>query len=1078
MRLILFFSIFFSLLGHSQIIEIEDVNFKNKLLQASPLNAIAKDLNNNFTSIDLNGDGEIQVTEARNISYLNLKNSSIFNLLGINYFTNIKYIDVSNNNTMQNLVISNFSHLAELIVAPNTALSQVEISNNHLLKKLNVSTLFNLEHLNCSNNGLTELLILYNSKIIPKLTKLDCSQNQLSSFVSGYELNQLTHVDISNNKIEANFHFYGNTIKEFKFNNNLIDNLYVDCDSLESLEFTNNPIAKIEIRSARSLNLDVPTLPTLQGIVIGQYQDNHVLKSILSELQPSLKYLTVLADIETSPTFNNFPNLQNVQFYTRNTDITIKSIVNSSLGFSAYAMKSFSIQDCPNLSSLAIGSGSLVNDFIKNIKIENLPSLATLEFELPEDGFILKNLPGLKNLYFYKTDKNEGFMYNFSQNINKQELPNLENLRIEINPDTNNPNPAIVKDFPHLKNLEIKYSHNLGDPAVFFDHLPSLQSLKIKNVKSINNSGEDFIFGNHLNLENLEILLYRKTSLSHDKLIFYNLPKLKNFSFTSYTDGNSAQNINLLDLSTCPSLENFNLQVGGSYSTINFLNLKNSNSSYNSFTLNFTKVSQFCLDTIEEKNIISNLDGIFNINATYDCGIYNDAPYNLVYGTVLYDYSNNNCVNNSLSVPTARINFLSPSNSSTTYALHDGKYSHFLTEVNQTVNPSLIMQENYYNVSSSINTLYFSTYSNSKELNFCLSPKTSYNDLEISIIPIDQARPGFETKYKILYANNGTTIQSGSISLNFEGRVMSLSAAEPATDTSNVNELIWGFDSLKPFEKREILAAFKLNSPTNASNPLNGGESLQFKAIVKGAVTDETPPNNTFVLNETVVNSFDPNDKICLEGGYISPDFVGDDVHYKIRFENTGTANATNVIVKDFINTSKFDINSLHPIAGSHPFVTRIKNGNEVNFIFENINLPYTDEHNDGYLVFKIKTLNSLQVGDTIENSAQIYFDYNLPIETDPAISTFQVLSTDYSEIKSDFSFYPVPLQERLKIKSAKSLINYVEVFDSSGKLITQIELIGKKAKDIELDVNFLPKGMYVIKLKTENGTLTEKVLK
>ena len=73
---------------------------------------------------------------------------------------------------------------------------------------------------------------------------------------------------------------------------------------------------------------------------------------------------------------------------------------------------------------------------------------------------------------------------------------------------------------------------------------------------------------------------------------------------------------------------------------------------------------------------------------------------------------------------------------------------------------------------------------------------------------------------------------------------------------------------------------------------------------------------------------------------------VGKEVHYLIRFENTGTANAENIVVKDMIDTTKFDINSLIPIDGSHPFVTKISNTNKVEFIFENINLPFGDANN------------------------------------------------------------------------------------------------------------------------------------
>jgi hypothetical protein len=154
------------------------------------------------------------------------------------------------------------------------------------------------------------------------------------------------------------------------------------------------------------------------------------------------------------------------------------------------------------------------------------------------------------------------------------------------------------------------------------------------------------------------------------------------------------------------------------------------------------------------------------------------------------------------------------------------------------------------------------------------------------------------------------------------------------------------------------------------------GSILNYNAEIIG-LTDESSYDNVSNLNQTVVNAFDPNDKTCLEGKIVAPDIVGEYVHYQIRFQNTGTANAQNIVVKDMIDVSKFDVSSLVPISGSHNFNTRITNTNQVEFIFENINLPFATGNNNGYVSFKIKTNPSLAVGDTFSNQVNIYFDYN-----------------------------------------------------------------------------------------------------
>lgn len=92
---------------------------------------------------------------------------------------------------------------------------------------------------------------------------------------------------------------------------------------------------------------------------------------------------------------------------------------------------------------------------------------------------------------------------------------------------------------------------------------------------------------------------------------------------------------------------------------------------------------------------------------------------------------------------------------------------------------------------------------------------------------------------------------------------------------------------------------------------MNEGSVLVYNATINSSATDETPLDNTFSYTQTVVNSFDPNDKTCLEGTRISTYLIGQYAHYMIRLENNGTANAQNIVVKDMMDLSKFDISSL-----------------------------------------------------------------------------------------------------------------------------------------------------------------------
>src|SRR5690606_33749868 len=117
--------------------------------------------------------------------------------------------------------------------------------------------------------------------------------------------------------------------------------------------------------------------------------------------------------------------------------------------------------------------------------------------------------------------------------------------------------------------------------------------------------------------------------------------------------------------------------------------------------------------------------------------------------------------------------------------------------------------------------------------------------------------------------------------------------------SQSAGNLSWSYANLLPFETREIIFSLLLNTPTHPDFPLNGGDIVDYTATIGYGAVDETPVNNIFTLNQTLVNSYDPNDITCLEGNTVTPEYIGNFVHYIIRFENNGTANATNVVVRD-----------------------------------------------------------------------------------------------------------------------------------------------------------------------------------
>jgi uncharacterized repeat protein (TIGR01451 family) len=342
----------------------------------------------------------------------------------------------------------------------------------------------------------------------------------------------------------------------------------------------------------------------------------------------------------------------------------------------------------------------------------------------------------------------------------------------------------------------------------------------------------------------------------------------------------------------------------------------------------------------------------------------------------------------------------------------------------------------------------------------------------VVVIPLFPARPGFDATYKIKYKNKGTSSQIATLVFNYNDAVLDYVTTTLAPTTQNVGSLSWNIGTIAPFQSGEFVVTLNVNSPQETP-AVNGGAILSYAATINGLNTDETPIDNTFPLRQIVVNSYDPNDKTCLEGNTINPSMIGNYVHYKIRFENTGTFPAQNVVVKDMIDISKFDISSLQMIDASHSCTTRIS-GNKVEFIFENINLPFDDANNDGYVVFKIKTNSTLVVGNTISNQANIYFDYNFPIVTNTETSTFQALNNDAFVFENEFVLFPNPAKNVLYIEVKNEIeMSSISIYNMLGQVV-----LTTTNPSNTIEVSNLKTGNYFIKVTTDKGTATSKFIK
>jgi hypothetical protein len=109
-----------------------------------------------------------------------------------------------------------------------------------------------------------------------------------------------------------------------------------------------------------------------------------------------------------------------------------------------------------------------------------------------------------------------------------------------------------------------------------------------------------------------------------------------------------------------------------------------------------------------------------------------------------------------------------------------------------------------------------------------------------------------------------------------------------------------------------------------------------------------------------------------------------------------------------------------------------------------------------------------------VSRRADIYFDYNLPVDTGLANTTFQLLAKDQFAIDQSVVVSPNPTSGVFNVK-ASSMIQSVAVYDLQGRIVAT-HLLGETAAAI--NISAYANGVYFVKVKTANGSQVQKLVK
>lgn len=719
------------------------------------------------------------------------------------------------------------------------------------------------------------------------------------------------------------------------------------------------------------------------------------------------------------------------------------------------------LQGLQNLESVDLNNQSSPTGIggILSLTIQGSPNLKFLNCSYNKISSL--NIQEFLNL------KNLNCSYNQLTSLNTQGLNGLEEIKCRNNDQITSLN---IQGLNSLKYLDFGYTKISSLNFQGFNNLQQLicdgsllTSLDLSGLASLNYLNTDNTSTNSINVQgctNLEIMYcnnnYLLNTLNIDGCI--NLKTLK----ISETDLIS------LNVNHCTSLQI--LSAVNNY-LLKSLFIKNGKNEL--LTLTNNNLSYICCDDSQLASLQSFISQGCSVNSY--CSFTPGGVYYTIQGQSKLDLNTNGCDPNDGIFPNLKYSITN--GTITGHLISDGSGNYSIpVEAGTHIITPVLENPTYFTATPANVSASFPATPSPLVQNFCIVPNGTHNDLEITLLPISPAIPGFSTtKYKLIYKNKGNQPLSGSVEYLYDESRMDFISAAQTVSSQTSGSLVWNYTNLIPFESRSIEVIMRVNAPTD--NPaVTVGDILHLQAKINPVISDELPLDNISSLHQTAVSSYDPNDKTCIEGNTITPAMVGNDVHYLIRFENTGNYFAENIVVKDMIDTDKFDISSLQITDTSHLCRAHITNGNKVEFIFENIDLPATpspDRH--GYVAFKIKTKSNLVVGNTFSNNAQIYFDYNLPITTNTATTTIQnaVLgSQEWEHARSEVSVFPNPVKDILNIKTEEKLQS-VEIFDMNGRIIQSIISPQK-----QINVTNLAKGLYIVKIITEKRIQSEHFIK
>ncbi|MBK8497762.1 MAG: hypothetical protein IPL52_02825 [Flavobacteriales bacterium] len=330
------------------------------------------------------------------------------------------------------------------------------------------------------------------------------------------------------------------------------------------------------------------------------------------------------------------------------------------------------------------------------------------------------------------------------------------------------------------------------------------------------------------------------------------------------------------------------------------------------------------------------------------------------------------------------------------------------------------------------------------------------------------ARPGFDQSISG-HVRNLTVQTTGPVTvICVLDPNVGFESATPAPIDVTGNTVTWVLDDLSVFGQ----AGFHVVASVPITVPL--GTLLSHSFTASNTLPEATLTNNATTATAIVTGSYDPNDKTARTSSGWSNElyYIDQDewIDYTIRFQNTGTDTAFTVVITDTLDAD-LDMLTFEQGAASHPVEVAFRVGRVVEWTFSSILLPDSNTNeaaSHGLVQFRIRPNAPLAPGTILENTANIFFDYNPPVITEPSVLVAEFSTGVPQRAEAQVRLQPNPASDILGITSER-MIDVIMILAMDGRSIAQQRLRSTTAL---LDVSALMSGTYILVTNNADGSM------